>query len=581
MSEAGFLAINPRRAGGHQRAAQPSRARTEIDHVIGALDGFGVVLHDDHGVAHVAQVRQRFEQPVVVARMQPDGWLIEHIEHAAQLGADLRGQPDALRFAARERGRGALEAQIIQAHGREKFEPAADLIDDAAGNLRLALAELPAPGGEQRARNRHGGEIGDGNAFHAHRETGGPQPLAVAIRTLDGRHVICEPLAVAFACLLKTLIENFQDARKSVATIEQQLLRFLGKLIEGNVDRSMRSRRRGLAQPVVHVSRGGARSQAAFEQRLRRIHNHFAGIERPPVSQTRAGLARAVRAVEGERPRLELRNAGAAFRARELLRVEPLFAIDDRDQHQAVGQLGGGFDRSFQALLDAGLYQQAVDDHFDGVISALVERRNIIVERAQHAIDARAHETLARQFFQVLLVFALAPAHDGRHHHDAIFRPQREHVLQNLLGGLPRNGIAADRAVRNADRRIQQAQIIVDFRDGADRRARTAAGGFLLDRNGGAEAFDGIDIRPLHLVEELPGVRGKRLDIAPLALGVDGVEGERGLAGAAQAGDDGEAVARNLDVDVLEIVLARAMHRNLFQHREARAGEDRFLLSPD
>ena len=83
-------------------SSPPSRPAPgpEIDHVIGALDGLGIVLHHQHRVAHVAQVRERFEQPLVVARMQPDRRLVEHVEHAAQLGADLRGQPDALRLAA-------------------------------------------------------------------------------------------------------------------------------------------------------------------------------------------------------------------------------------------------------------------------------------------------------------------------------------------------------------------------------------------------------------------------------------------------------------------------------------------------
>jgi hypothetical protein len=35
-----------------------------------------------------------------------------------------------------------------------------------------------------------------------------------------------------------------------------------------------------------------------------------------------------------------------------------------------------------------------------------------------------------------------------------------------------------------------------------------------------------IDVRLLHHVEELAGVGRKRLDIAALALGIDGVEGE-------------------------------------------------------
>jgi hypothetical protein len=47
-----------------------------------------------------------------------------------------------------------------------------------------------------------------------------------------------------------------------------------------------------------------------------------------------------------------------------------------------------------------------------------------------------------------------------------------------------------------------------------------------------------------------------------LSLRVDGVEGERGLAGARQAGEDHEPVARNLQVDILEVVLARAADRD-------------------
>ena len=70
-----------------------------------------------------------------------------------------------------------------------------------------------------------------------------------------------------------------------------------------------------------------------------------------------------------------------------------------------------------------------------------------------------------------------------------------------------------------------------------------------------------VDVGLLHLLEELPGVGGERLDVAALALGVDGVEGERGLARAGQPGDDHQLVARDLDVDVLEVVLARAAHR--------------------
>ena len=76
----------------------------------------------------------------------------------------------------------------------------------------------------------------------------------------------------------------------------------------------------------------------------------------------------------------------------------------------------------------------------------------------------------------------------------------------------------------------------------------------------GTQAVDRIDVRPLHLVQELARVGGQRLDVAPLAFGVDRVEGQRGLSRAAQTGDHGQRVPRNFDVDVLQIVLARAMH---------------------
>ena len=119
--------------------------------------------------------------------------------------------------------------------------------------------------------------------------------------------------------------------------------------------------------------------------------------------------------------------------------------------------------------------------------------------------------------------------------------PQGKDVLEDLFGGLPGDFVAADGAVRDADGGVEQAQIIVDFGDGADRGAGAAAGGLLFDGDGGAEAIDGIDIGAFHLVEELAGVGGERFDVAALALGVDGVEGERGFTGAAEPGDHREA----------------------------------------
>jgi hypothetical protein len=63
----------------------------------------------------------------------------------------------------------------------------------------------------------------------------------------------------------------------------------------------------------------------------------------------------------------------------------------------------------------------------------------------------------------------------------------------------------------------------------------------------------------VHLVEELPRVGRQRLDIAALSLGVQRVERQRRLPRTRQSRDHDQLVARDLHVDVLEVVLSRAL----------------------
>ena len=64
-----------------------------------------------HRVAEVAQALERRDQAAVVALVQPDRRLVEDVEHAHEARPDLRGEPDALRLAARERRRAARRAR--------------------------------------------------------------------------------------------------------------------------------------------------------------------------------------------------------------------------------------------------------------------------------------------------------------------------------------------------------------------------------------------------------------------------------------------------------------------------------------
>ena len=103
---------------GDDLAAESARARTEVDDVVGGLDGFGVVLDDDDRVAEIAKPSQRAEQPLVVPLVQPDAWLVEDVEHADQPRPDLGGEPDALRLAAGERVGRPSQREIARARHR-------------------------------------------------------------------------------------------------------------------------------------------------------------------------------------------------------------------------------------------------------------------------------------------------------------------------------------------------------------------------------------------------------------------------------------------------------------------------------
>jgi hypothetical protein len=126
------------RALGDDLAAVLAGARPEVDHVVGRRDRLLVVLDDDHAVAELAQLEQRVDQPPVVALVEADRRLVQDVEDAHQLRADLRGEPDPLRLAARERRGRAVEREVADADVVEEAEPVAHFLQDLAGDLLVA-----------------------------------------------------------------------------------------------------------------------------------------------------------------------------------------------------------------------------------------------------------------------------------------------------------------------------------------------------------------------------------------------------------------------------------------------------------
>lgn len=209
--------------------------------------------------------------------------------------------------------------------------------------------------------------------------------------------------------------------------------------------------------------------------------------------------------------------------------------------------------RPLGAVLDG----EAVDDHLDGVLLLLLERGRL-GELDGLAVDPSAAVALGLEVGEEVDELALALAHQRREDLEAAALGQAQDLVDDGLRGLPGDGAVALGAVRLADPGEEQPEVVVDLGDGADRRARVARGRLLVDGDRRGEAFDEVDVRLVHLAEELPGVRGERLHVAALALREDRVEREGRLARPGEPGEDDEGVAGQVERDVLQVVLARA-----------------------
>jgi hypothetical protein len=287
-----------------------------------------------------------------------------------------------------------------------------------------------------------------------------------------------------------------------------------------------------------------------------------------------AARARAVRRVEREDPWLELGKRDAVIGTRELLAEEQRAVLaDEVDRDEPFRQLRGGLHRLREPGAEIGLHREPVDDHLDRVLVLLVER-DLFLEQMLLAVHLDPRKALVAQLLEDVLVLAFAVTDDRRVDGELRSLRQLEDLVDDRLLALAGDRLAADRAMRPTHARVEQAQVVVDLGDGAHRRARIPRGGLLVDRDRRGQPLDRVDVGLLHHLEELTRVRREALDVAPLTLGVDRVEGQGRLAGARQPGDADQLVPGQPDVDVLEVVLPGAVDDELFlgHNRPSLAG---------
>ena len=100
----------------------------------------------------------------------------------------------------------------------------------------------------------------------------------------------------------------------------------------------------------------------------------------------------------------------------------------------------------------------------------------------------------------------------------------------------------------------QQPEVVGDLRGRADRRATGTRCILMRDRNRWRDPVNSLGIRFFQPLKVLPSVRGKALNVAALALGVERVECQTGLTAATDPAHHNELLVWNVQIHALEIV---------------------------
>ena len=423
--------IDAGRARVHEPAAVGARAFAEVDHPVGGPDRLLVVLDDHDRVPGVADGDERLDQPRVVALVQAHRRLVEDVEEALHPRADLGGEPQAVRLAARE-GRGrAVEGEVAEAERDENVEPREDLADEPLADRALPLAERegrPRPRGRGRAAAARG------------RRRSGPPPAprgsraAAACPGTPGR----PPRRGRAAGPRRPRRRRGPPRRPGEGSSRRRVVHAAAQVGHDPGEPARRRRRGAPRAPRAAARRPGAssekpwrsatsksasrrrrgavavpRADGAVEDAPRLVGHH--PRRRPPPSagpgRRRRGRPHAALLKENARGR-ELRHRDVAARAGEVAAQEPLAAALDGDEHDAAGEVEG----LLEARAQARRRRRARSASRSTSTSMRWPRRGSSGTRSARltrtAVDARALEPGGAGGGELLAEGALPPARD-------------------------------------------------------------------------------------------------------------------------------------------------------------------------
>ena len=398
------------------------------------------MFHHNQGVSDIAQALQRGDEALVIALVQTNGGLIQHVEDSRQAGANLGGEANTLCFAARQRGGAAVKGEVVQADVEKEAQAGLDLLEHSTSNDLLAVAQherveelrrlldgqcrqasdgLLAMRGRGQT-HRQDFRLQAGTATSVTRHTAGVLKKTVLLRL--GIRLIELALQKADSSLerrgpvtLAAIAVLVAHTDFHICAIDQGVALLLGEL--GN--RGARIKVQGFRQAfdqLDKVPRIGARrpwldglNGRGIRVRDQQIHIHLKA--RAQAITHRAGTERRV---ERERAGLVFLNGQrVAVRAGSLFRVSvrEIFAVYEIQGDESVCQAQRRLDRIRQPLLLGSFHLQAVHDDIDVVLDLLLQLRRV-TELVKLPIYPNTGVTLGREVSKEVNELALTSAND-------------------------------------------------------------------------------------------------------------------------------------------------------------------------
>ena len=271
--------------------------------------------------------------------MQTDGRLIQHIQHAGQVRADLGGQPDALGFPARQCAGQPVQSQILETHILEELQAAADFLEHHVGDLRLGFRQFQMFDPVQGLNHGHLGEFMDILIPDPDAEGLLIEPPAAALRAGTFKHEGMVPflghragcfdipsfnqrldaLDIVIARVLVAAGRRDRVGNRPVASVQDGMHLGLGEILDRLVEIhlvGLAQCRKGLPLDILGIDDVLVVADAALPDGLARIRDQGIQIHFLGNAKTMADIAGTQRRVEREQPRFQFRHREAADPAR-------------------------------------------------------------------------------------------------------------------------------------------------------------------------------------------------------------------------------------------------------------------------